>query len=175
VGIKTLLRFNPAGESSHQIIKLLTEDSDRRLGGDASLYIDERYSLRFTFESPSALADHLTNTTLSISSIPQLCQLLLDETERFLLGRICEVGRELCEPVNGAWFLDQLTSRSVGRWEGNVLDFRVSFTGEPVTIRCSAHKLEGAHNLETIFAAYDGDEGPLIEWAYKTINRVLNV
>ncbi|KAF9652247.1 hypothetical protein BDM02DRAFT_3089535 [Thelephora ganbajun] len=138
VGIKTLLRFNPAGESSHQITKLLTENSDRRLGGDASLYMDERYisltlpmlrwgldchrySLHFTFESPSTLAAHLTNTTLSISSIPQLCQLLLDETERFLLGRICEVGRELCEPVNGAWFLDQLTSRSVGRWEGNVL------------------------------------------------------
>ena len=42
VGIKTLLRFNPAGESSHQIIKLLTENSGRRLGGDASLYMDER-------------------------------------------------------------------------------------------------------------------------------------
>lgn len=43
VGIKTLLRFNPAGESSHQIIKLFTENSDRRLGGDASLYMDGRY------------------------------------------------------------------------------------------------------------------------------------
>ena len=43
VGIKTILRFNPAGESSHQIIKLLTEDNIRCLGGDASLYIDERY------------------------------------------------------------------------------------------------------------------------------------
>ena len=43
VGIKTLLRFNPAGDSSHQIIDLLTEDSGRRLGGDASLYMDERY------------------------------------------------------------------------------------------------------------------------------------
>jgi mediator of RNA polymerase II transcription subunit 17 len=43
VGIKVLLRFNPAGESSHQIIKLLTENGDRRLGGDASLYMDERY------------------------------------------------------------------------------------------------------------------------------------
>jgi len=43
VGIKTLLRFNPAGESSYQIVKLLTENSDRRLGGDASLYMDERY------------------------------------------------------------------------------------------------------------------------------------
>lgn len=42
-------------------------------------------------------------------------------------------------------------------------------------IRCSAHKLEGAHNLETIFAAYDGNEGPLIEWVYKTIKLVLNV
>jgi len=42
IGIKTLLRFDPAGESSHQIVKLLTENSDRRLGGDASLYMDER-------------------------------------------------------------------------------------------------------------------------------------
>lgn len=70
--------------------------------------------------------------------------------------------------------MDQLTSRSVGRWEGNVLDFRVSFTGEPVVLRCSAHKLEGAHKLETIFAAYDGSDGPLIKWVYKTINQVLN-
>ena len=42
VGIKALLRFNPAGESSQQIVKLLTENNDRRLGGDASLYMDER-------------------------------------------------------------------------------------------------------------------------------------
>jgi len=98
----------------------------------------------------------------------------LDETERFLLGRICEIGQELCEPVNGAWFLDQLTSRSVGRWEGNVLDFRVSFTGEPVAIRCSAHKLEGTHKLQTIFAAYNGNDGPLTKWVHKTIKQVLN-
>jgi mediator of RNA polymerase II transcription subunit 17 len=44
VGINTVLRFNPAGESSHQIIKLLTENGNRRLGGDTSLYVDERYA-----------------------------------------------------------------------------------------------------------------------------------
>ena len=41
-------------------------------------------------------------------------------------------------------------------------------------IRCSAHKLEGTHKLETIFAAYDGKDGSLIKWVYKTINQVLN-
>ena len=50
----------------------------------------------------------------------------------------------------------------------------MSFTGEPAMIRCSAHKLEGTHKLETIFAAYDGNSGPLIEWVYGTINQVLN-
>ena len=64
------------------------------------------------------LTAHLPQSTLTISSIPHLCQLLIDELERILLGRICEVGSEVSERVNGTWFVDDMLSRSVGRWEG---------------------------------------------------------
>lgn len=68
VGIKTLLRFNPAGESSHQIIKLLTENSDRRLGGDASLYVDERYVNPTLLKQPGAKSTGIDIHCVSLSS-----------------------------------------------------------------------------------------------------------
>jgi mediator of RNA polymerase II transcription subunit 17 len=76
VGIKTFMRFNPAGESSHQIVKLLTENTDKRLGGDASLYIDERYVDRTL---PKRRKDKSTGIDIhyaSLSSLHQPLQLI---------------------------------------------------------------------------------------------------
>lgn len=64
---------------------------------------------------------HLPQATLTVTSIPQLGQLLVDEVERGLLGRICEIGRETCELVGGTWFVDDMMCHSIGRWEGCVL------------------------------------------------------
>jgi len=80
-----------------------------------------RYTLRLSFTSPSSLIAHLAQATLTLSSIPQLCQLLSDEIERCLLGKICEIGSRVCGHVGGTWFVDLVTSRSVGRWEGCVM------------------------------------------------------
>ncbi len=83
--------------------------------------IKARHSIRFSFFSPSSLVAHLPQATITIVSVPQLRQLLVDEFEGRLLGRICNIGTELCENINGTWFVDEMMCRSVGRWEGCVL------------------------------------------------------
>lgn len=93
------------------------------------------YSLRFTFSSPSSLIAHLPQATLTIASIPQLTQLLVDEIGSCLLNRICELGSTLCEPVHGTWFVDLLTGRSVGRWEGHVLWVSLFFSSSSVSYK----------------------------------------
>jgi mediator of RNA polymerase II transcription subunit 17 len=136
-GIQSALRFDPVGETGHQLIQSFGENNATVIGGEVVLRIENRYvfsftgsdsivpmsetrhTIRLTFLSPSSLTAHLSQATLTISSIPQLCQLLTDEIERCLLQRICELGREICEDVGGTWFID--LSQCVGRWEGCVL------------------------------------------------------
>lgn len=81
----------------------------------------DRHTLRLTYLSPSSLTAHLAQATLSIASIPQLTQLLYDEVGSCILEQICDIGNELCEGVHGTWFVDLLTGRTIGRWEGRVL------------------------------------------------------
>lgn len=80
-----------------------------------------RHSVRFTFTSPASLTAHLPHATINLVSLPQLSQLLADEIEHCLLETICDIGNQVCESINGAWFVDEMTSRSVGRWDGCVL------------------------------------------------------
>lgn len=82
--------------------------------------LDSR-TLRLTYLSPSSLIAHLPQATLTIGSISQLSQLLFDEVGSCLLECICEVASELCESVHGTWFVDLLTNRTIGRWEGRAL------------------------------------------------------
>lgn len=78
-----------------------------------------RHTIRFTCVSPSTLVAHLSNSTLTISSAPQLCQLLMDEVEHCLLNSIRDVGKNLTENIEGTWFID--LDHCIGRWEGCVL------------------------------------------------------
>ncbi|KAG5732390.1 Mediator of RNA polymerase II transcription subunit 17 [Termitomyces sp. T112] len=137
-GIQSSLRFNPVGEIGRQLVQLFDNNDGQVIGGEAVLRIDDRHTIRLTFLSPSSLTAHLPQATLTISSIPQLYQLLADEVERCLLYRICEQGRETHGYVGGTWFVD--SSRCVGRWEGCVLNFHISF-GKDFTIDCSAFQL----------------------------------
>jgi len=110
-----------------------------------------------------------------ISSIPQLSQLLIDEVEGFILTRICEIGTNTCEIVNGTWFLDLITSRSVGRWDGYVLDFRISFIAGD-RFRCRACTLDGAGKPTKVLDTYEsgvGNETQLFAWVQKTIEMSL--
>lgn len=85
------------------------------------IHRSHRRSLRFTFSSPSSLVAHLSQATLPVSSIPQLIQLLRDETEQCLLQRICEIGTEMSERLSGTWLVDTPMNRAVGKWEGHTL------------------------------------------------------
>ena len=80
-----------------------------------------RHTVRFTFASPSNLTAHLAQATVSVASIPQLTQILIDEIERSLLNQICDTGTQLCGGSNGTWFVDEMMCRAVGRWEGCAL------------------------------------------------------
>ncbi|KAF9457004.1 subunit 17 of mediator complex-domain-containing protein, partial [Collybia nuda] len=139
VGVPAKLRFHPVGETGRELIQIFNEDGSNVVGGEAVLTIDDRHVVRLTFSSPSSLTAHLPQATLTISSIPQLCQLLGDEIEKCLLQRICELGVDLCEPVGGTWFVD--LNRCVGRWEGCVLNFHISY-GRDLSINCSAFQLD---------------------------------
>lgn len=83
--------------------------------------VEPRHSIRFTFAAPSNLMVHLPQATIQVVSMPHLCQLLVDEIERSMLGRICEIGIEICQSISGSWFVDDMMCRAVGRWEGCVL------------------------------------------------------
>ncbi|KAG1755640.1 subunit 17 of mediator complex-domain-containing protein [Suillus lakei] len=121
-GIPSSLRFDAVGESGHQLVEhLIANETARRIGGEALLRIDVRQTLRLTFLSPSSLTAHLPQATLPIASIPQLVQLLSDEVERCLLNRLCEVGSQACERIGATWFVDFVSGKAVGRWEGNIL------------------------------------------------------
>lgn len=138
VGIPTTFYFTPVGEAGQDLISVFCDSGNKTIGGETVMRIDNwyvivvfytitlsvyqtefRHTLRLTFTSPSSLIAHLSQATLTISSLPQLSQLLMDEIERCLLQRICELGRELCRAVGGIWFID--SNRCIARWEGCVL------------------------------------------------------
>ncbi|KAI0089208.1 subunit 17 of mediator complex-domain-containing protein [Irpex rosettiformis] len=127
-GVSVKCRVNRVGENGQQLVRLLTNtDGLQRIGGETLLRIDNRHSIRFTYSSPSSLTAHLPQATLAVASISQLTQLLWDEVGSCLLQRICEIGEELSEGIHGTWFVDLLTGRTVGRWEGKALYVNISF------------------------------------------------
>lgn len=175
-GVPTRLYFSAVGQSGEEIVALLQELQYIRIGGECRMRIDDRHTIRFTFFSPSVLISHLPQATLHVSSIPQLKQLLEDEIGSCLLGRICDLGTSLCEHVHGTWFVDLLTNRAVGRWEGRVLNFRISFE-EDGSLQCSASRLERGERLPTAhMEAYTAASMPgvsLLQWVQQTIELTL--
>ncbi|KAG9317670.1 subunit 17 of mediator complex-domain-containing protein [Chiua virens] len=116
------LRFQPIGETGQSLQRQLTgENLSKRVGGEALLRLDERQTLRFTFLSPSSLIAHLPQATLSITSVPQLSQLLSDEVEKCLLAKLCESGSQYSESFGGTWFVDTVSGKTIGRWEGCIV------------------------------------------------------
>ncbi|KIK95587.1 hypothetical protein PAXRUDRAFT_32897 [Paxillus rubicundulus Ve08.2h10] len=121
-GVSCTLRFDTVGEAGQSLQNRLTTDSAlRRVGGEALLRLDDRQTLRLTFLSPSSLTAHLPQATLPIASIPQLTQLLSDEVGKCLLHKLCESGNHYCERIGGTWFVDMVSGKAIGRWEGCIV------------------------------------------------------
>ncbi|THH19874.1 hypothetical protein EW146_g1392 [Bondarzewia mesenterica] len=174
VGVATKFHFNFVGENGEEVVRLLSEGDASRIGGEAIIRIDDSRTLRLTFHSPSSLTAHLSQATLPISSIPQLIQLLKDEMEQCLLQRLCEVGANLSEHLNGTWFVDLLMGRSVGKWEGCALNFRTFY--EKTSIHCIAsrfHDSEG--HAKSYTDKFDASQSiPLFSWVEEVIQRALS-
>lgn len=135
--------------------------------------------------SPSTLTAHLSQATLAISSLPQLSQLLMDEIERCLLQKICNLGREMCSSLGGIWFVD--LDRCIARWEGCVLyvcshykcllfshhrrNFQIVFDDD-FTLGCSAFRSDHKTPRDGITVRYSL-ETPLFDWIRDVIRTVL--
>ncbi|KAG2367329.1 subunit 17 of mediator complex-domain-containing protein [Suillus spraguei] len=173
-GIPSLLRFDAVGESGHQLVEhFVAHETSRRIGGEALLRIDVRHTLRLTFLSPSSLTAHLPQATLPIASIPQLVQLLSDEVERCLLNRLCEVGSQVCERVGATWFVDFVSGKAVGRWEGNILNFRVIFDKD-FAIHSSAYRLNRGSRQLSLLETYTPETSiSLVTWLQKLLEKTI--
>ncbi|KAH9844297.1 subunit 17 of mediator complex-domain-containing protein [Rhodofomes roseus] len=175
-GVPAKIHFEVMAGSGEEFVKLVTDNKPKPAGGEARLRIDNRQTLRFTFVSPSLLIAHLPQATLGIVSMAQLSQLLADEVGMFLLKRICDIGTERCSGVSGAWFVDTLTSRSVGKWEGCVLNFRVSFSDD-ATLLCTATRVERAKGqLQPTTETYttkQQNDSTLFDWTMHIIDSAL--
>ncbi|KAF9485307.1 hypothetical protein BDN70DRAFT_871333 [Pholiota conissans] len=167
-GIPTTVSYTHVGESGRHIVSLLCDTRNKAIGGEAVIRIDHWNTLWFTFLSPSTLTAHLTQATLTISSLPQLAQLLMDEIERCLLQRICGLGRELCDVVGGVWFID--LNRCVARWDGCVLNFKISY-GENLDIGCSAFRLDKTTGSQGYSRTYNTSTTPLLAWVEEVIRE----
>ncbi len=132
---------------------------------------------------------HLAQATLTISSIPQLNQLLTDDVGRFLLQRICELGREISGDVSGIWFLD--LNRCVGDGRAArctsfrhlfdtkliliISNFRIDFHANS-TLRCTLFRLDRHTSKQGESEIYhSGRDDPLIPWVEGKIRKALGV
>ncbi|KAI0036764.1 subunit 17 of mediator complex-domain-containing protein [Vararia minispora EC-137] len=151
-GIPTKFSFRAVGDNCAGLFNdLVGTDKTARIGGDVTIRIDSSRSIRFVFHAPSTLIAHLPQATLQVSSVPQLTQLLRGEVEQCILGRICAVGGALTAEMNGTWFVDPLTMRAVGKWEGFLLNFHLTFD-ESGSIRCTVARLHRAGGHATTVA-----------------------
>ncbi|KIY74142.1 hypothetical protein CYLTODRAFT_416401, partial [Cylindrobasidium torrendii FP15055 ss-10] len=169
-GIYCSTRYQPVGQVGDTLVKLLDDRKVTSVNGQCVLRIDRRHTIRFSFASPSTLTAHLSQVTLTIASIPQLDQLITDDVSRFLLTRICELGRSITEDtVGGLWFLD--LDRCIGKWEGCVFNFRLHFEEDGSAVKCVAFLLNRhtPKDGEIYTYAHEEQKRPLLEWAEEKI------
>ncbi|KAH9482703.1 Mediator of RNA polymerase II transcription subunit 17 [Psilocybe cubensis] len=167
-GIPSSLSFTAIGESGKILVSLLSEESKNKkeVGGEAVIRMDNWHTLWFTFVSPSTLTAHLPQATLTISSLPQLSQLLMDEIERCILKKICAIGRQMSSERSGIWFVD--LNRCIGKWEGCVLNFQVYY-GDDLTIGCSAFRLDATTSSQGDIRKFSSGQIPLLAWVEESI------
>ena len=154
-----------------------------------------RQTLRLTFLSPSSLIAHLPQATLPITSVPQLSQLLSDEVEKCLLSKLCESGSQYSERFGGTWFVDMVSGKTIGRWEGCIVsvwsrmlnatcdmltrshrNFSVSFADD-FAVCSSAYRIgRGSENQMSHVDTYSPHQPmSLISWQLGILEKILAV
>ncbi|KAK1236632.1 hypothetical protein PQX77_000184 [Marasmius sp. AFHP31] len=173
-GISTTLRFSAVEEIGKELVKFVSESNSRGIGGEATLRVDDRYTIRLTMTSPSSLTVHLSQANISILSIPELKKLLSDEVESLVLERICSLGRQICNDVGGIWFVDM--NRCVGRWDGGAINFHVvKSESERYELTCVASRFgRRTGSKDATVDTYDNSSTiSVMAWAQDVIRRSL--
>ncbi|KAF8655243.1 hypothetical protein AX16_003147 [Volvariella volvacea WC 439] len=171
-GVPTQFKFDAVMETGKELVRLLSGHERGTIGGEAWLRIDKRYTIRLSFALPASLTAHLSQGILSVSSIPQLHQLLADEVNRCLLHRIHELGNDYCSSLGGVWFVD--LNRCIGRWDGGVVNFQTLFKND-FTVDCSAFRLDSATSKQGefhLFSARVVQSESLLAWVARIIRSV---
>jgi mediator of RNA polymerase II transcription subunit 17 len=140
--VPAVMRVTRIGEMGSELLALLDElqpSPARRagtgtgsVGGEATLRVCGKQVIRLTFQSPSTLVAQTAQANVNVSSMPQLAQMLQDEVELVLLERLTEIGRQACGDAKALWFVDRVTSRAMGRWDGN----SASVSGSSLCLNC---------------------------------------
>lgn len=170
-GVPVKFHFDAVGEDGAGVLESLISGGNGRIAGITIIRIDNRRSLRFTFSSPSSLVAHISQATLPVSSIPQLIQLLRDETEQCLLQRICELGTEMSDRLGGTWLVDAPMNRAVGKWEGHTLTFSVVCEED---LQCSVSQLvRRMGSEETVYTTYLTGSATIFSWIRDIIEQSL--
>ncbi|ESK94521.1 rna polymerase ii mediator complex component srb4 [Moniliophthora roreri MCA 2997] len=172
-GIQTTLRFNAVEEIGKELVNLVANQDieNMTVGGEAVLRVDGRYTIRLTMGSPSTLTAHLSQATINILSIPELCKLLKDEIEKIVLERICGLGRQICGDLGAIWFVDM--NRCVGRWDGCVLNFCVE-EEEQLEFSCVASRFGRKGKEPSLVETYNmSSNTPILAWAKDVISQSL--
>ncbi|KAK7054802.1 hypothetical protein VNI00_003265 [Paramarasmius palmivorus] len=173
-GIRTSLRFNAVKEIGKELVNLVVDQNNRTttVGGEATLRVDGRYVYDPTHDGLSVtLTAHLSQATINILSIPELCKLLRDEIEKIVLESICTLGRQICGDVGAVWFVDM--NRCVGRWEGCVLNFRV-VEEEHFEFSCVVSRFGRKGKEPSLVETYNlSIDMPILTWAKDVIGRSL--
>jgi len=166
-GVPVKFHFDAVGEDSSGVLDSLIDTGTGHISGVTTIRIDNSRTLRFTFSSPSSLVAHLSQATLPVSSIPQLTQLLRDETEQCLLQRICLMGTEMSERLSGTWLVDMPMNRVVGKWEGQTLTFSVICEDN---LQCSISRfVRSTGQEETVSKTYVTGSATLFSWIREVI------
>ncbi|KAF7332101.1 Mediator of RNA polymerase II transcription subunit 17 [Mycena kentingensis (nom. inval.)] len=173
-GVEASLRFVSVGGTGYSLVALLDDAKENAVGGQAVLRIDARHTVRLTYRAPSTLTAHLSQATLSITSIPQLRQIFTDEIEGCLLRRFRDMGEDMCESVGGTWFVEQSTNQCLGRWDGCVLNLRVCIAD--FKIGCVASRITKKGPIEEDKMTYTSESCSvsLLSWVQTTIKEALS-
>ncbi|KZV82752.1 hypothetical protein EXIGLDRAFT_684588 [Exidia glandulosa HHB12029] len=161
VGVHAKMRMTRVGESGNDLVALL-DSPDGSIGGEAVLRVAHRPTFRLTFQSPAMLVAQTSQANVTISSIAQLAQVLHDEVKLAVLERICDIGKATCGDPKALWFVDGVSSRTMGRWGGHSATFQMSLESGAVvadawTIRSGV--------TTAVNVAYSPAAGQLLDWA----------
>ncbi|GJJ07541.1 hypothetical protein Clacol_001743 [Clathrus columnatus] len=153
-GVPNKIHFNPVGETGLQLVELLGAEERSRIGGDATLRVNKR----------------LPQATLTITSVPQLYEILRDEVQKGFLNDICKIGETASMAKDGSWFIDQLSNKVIGRWEGVVLTCKLNFGDEThPELSATVVQIKGKLQDKIVMRYTPELSVPLLSWISDTV------